>query len=334
MKAAQIQKYSKEINVQIVDIPIPEIKDNEVLIKVKAAAVNPLDILNITGEVKLIQDYQKPFTLGNELTGVIEKVGKEVTDFQRGDKVYSRLPIDKIGAFAEYVAVDQEAITFLPKNLDFVTGAGAPLTGLTAYQAMTERLRVQQGQTIFIPGASGSFGQMAVPIARQLGLQVIVSGNATAKERMLRSGAHLYIDYRKENYWEVLDKVDFVIDTLGNKEIDHELSIVKKGGKLLSLIAGPNKQFAVDQHLPIWKHWLFWAAGAKLDKKAKRAGATYHFMFVQSNNEQLRKISEIIEEKNIIPVIDPHEFTIEQTNEALQLVKNGHPNGKVVIKFD
>lgn len=334
MKAAQIKRYSKEINVEVTDIPTPKISKNEVLVKVKVAAVNPLEILNITGSVKLIQDYEKPFTLGNELTGIIEEVGSEVTNFKKGDEVYTRLPIDKIGAFAEYVAVDQGAIGYLPKNLDFVTGAGVPLTGLTAYQALTEILQAKPGQSVFIPGGSGSFGQIAVPIAKHLGLRVIVSGNAGAKERIIQAGADQYLDYRKENYWEVLNKVDFVIDTLGAKEIDRELSIIKPGGKLLSLIAGPNKQFAIKQNLPKWKQGLFAVAGAKIDKKAKQHDVTYHFIFVQANGQQLQKITEIVEKENIVPAIDPHEFTLDEVNEALLLVRDGHPNGKVVIKFD
>lgn len=116
MKAAQIKKYSKMIQVEVVDIPIPEIKKSQVLVKVKVAAVNPLDILNITGSVNLIQDYDMPLTLGNELTGVIEKVGTAVSNFKIGDAIYTRLPKASIGAFAEYVAVDANAIGILPKK--------------------------------------------------------------------------------------------------------------------------------------------------------------------------------------------------------------------------
>ncbi|WP_160036434.1 NADP-dependent oxidoreductase [Paenibacillus sp. An7] len=333
MKAAQIQKYSKNIRAQVVDIPIPSIKDNEVLVKVKVAAVNPLEILNITGSVKLIQDYEMPLVLGNELTGVVEKVGGNVKGFKVGDPIYTRLPIEKIGAFAEYVAVDAGAIWNLPKNLDFITGAAVPLTGLTAYQGLIEELEVKEGQTIFIPGGSGSFGQMAVPIAKAMGLKVIVSGSPSARERTLNADADQYIDYTKENYWEILDNVDFVIDTLGADEFERELSIIKPGGRLLSLRTGPNKQFAINHGLPKWKQILFGLVGAKFDKKAKKQGVEYRFIFVRADGKQLEKITKIIEENNIVPAIDPTEFTICNINEALNLVANGHPKGKVVIKF-
>lgn len=234
MKAAQITKYSKNLHAQINDISIPEIADNEVLVKVKAAAVNPLEMLIITGSVKLIQDYEFPLTLGNELTGVVEKVGKNVTEFHVGDTIYTRLPIEKIGAFAEYAAIDAGSIALMPKNLTYVEAATAPLAGLTAYQGLYEELEAQSGETVFIPGGSGSFGQMAVPIAKAMGLHVIVSGSAEARERILEMGASQYLDYRTEDYVELLSNVDYVIDTLGPKEFDRELSIIKPGGKLLS----------------------------------------------------------------------------------------------------
>ena len=143
MKAAQIKKYSKEIKVSINEVPIPEPKGNDVLVKVMAAAVNPLDILQLTGSVKLVQDYRMPLTLGNECSGIVEKVGDDVKDFCVGDRVYTRLPINNIGAFAEYVVVDHEALAKMPSGYEFITAAAIPLAGLTAYQGLVEELEVQ-----------------------------------------------------------------------------------------------------------------------------------------------------------------------------------------------
>lgn len=333
MKAAQIRKYSKIIAAEVNDIPIPEIGDNEVLVKVKVTAVNPLEMLIITGSVKLIQDYKFPLTLGNELTGVIEKIGKKVQGFKVGDAIYSRLPLTKIGAFAEYVAIDAGAIGHLPANLDFVTGAAAPLTGLTAYQGFHEELEAKAGETVFIPGGSGSFGQMAIPIAKAMGLKVIVSGNPQARERTIEIGADQYLDYTTENYWELLSNIDYVIDTLGPDEFDHELSIIKPGGRLLSLRTSPNKRFAEDHGFPGWKQKLFAFAGAKYDKKAKKKGVQYRFIFVRSDGAQLEKIKKIIEDNKIVPAVDQTEFRIEDIDKALNLVAHGHIKGKVVIKF-
>ena len=333
MKAVQIKGYSKNINTVVKNIPQPEIADSEVLIQVKAAAVNPLELLILTGSVKLIQNYTMPLTLGNECSGIIERVGSKVTDFQKGDRVYTRLPLQKIGAFAEYVAVDQKAIAKMPEGYDFNTAAAIPLTGLTAYQAIVEELEAKPGETLLIPGGSGSFGQMAVPIAKTLGLRVIVTGNARAKEQFLSMGVDRYLDYKQENYWEQLSEIDHVIDTLGAAEFEHELSVLKKGGRLVSLRTGPNKAFAVKNHFSGPKKLLFALAGSKYDKAAKKHGKEYRFLFVRSNGAQLQKITEIVEQQQIMPAVDSRVFSLSQANEALQLVAKGPLNGKVILQI-
>lgn len=274
-----------------------------------------------------------PLTLGNECSGVIEKVGKKVVDFQPGDSVYARLPLHKIGAFAEYVAVDQKEIAKMPEHYDFVTAAAIPLTGLTAYQAIVEELEAKPGETILIPGGSGSFGQMAVPIAKSFELHVIVTGNARAREQFLAMGVDQYLEYKQENYWEQLSEIDYVIDTLGASEFEHELSVLKKGGRLVSLRTGPNKAFAERMHFSGLKKLLFTLAGSKFDKAARKQGKEYRFLFVRSDGAQLRKITEIVEKQQIKPAIDSRIFSLSQVNEALRLVAKGPLNGKVIIQL-
>lgn len=332
MKAVQITGYSKQIHTVLRDVPLPQISDSEVLIQVKAAAVNPLELLILTGSVKLIQDYPMPLTLGNECSGIIEEAGSKVTGFQKGDRVYTRLPLNKIGAFAEYVAVDQNAIAKMPEGYDFNTAAAIPLTGLTAYQAIVEELETKPGETLLIPGGSGSFGQMAVPIAKALGLRVIVTGNARAKEQFCSIGVDRYLDYKRENYWEQLSDMDYVIDTLGAAEFEHELTVLKQGGRLVSLRTGPNKAFAVKYHVSGLKKLLFTLAGSKYDKAAGKQGKEYRFLFVRPNGVQLQKITEIVEQQQIRPAIESRIFSLSQANEALQLVSKGPINGKVIIQ--
>jgi NADPH:quinone reductase-like Zn-dependent oxidoreductase len=331
MKAVQIKHYSKNIDTILTDIPKPQISNSEVLIQVKAAAVNPLELLILTGSVKLLQNYPMPLTLGNECSGIVEQVGSKVSGFQKGDRVYTRLPLKKIGAFAEYVAVDQNAIAKMPQGYDFNTAAAIPLTGLTAYQAIVEELEAKPGQTLLIPGGSGSFGQMAVPIAKALGLRVIVTGNTRAKEQFLAMGVDRYLDYKTENYWEVLSDVDYVIDALGPDEFDRELAVLKKGGRLVSLRTGPNKAFAERKQISGLRKQMFALAGSKYDKAAKKQSKEYRFVFVRSDGAQLQKITEIVEKQQIKPSVDSRIFSLDQANEALQLVAKGPLNGKVVI---
>ena len=333
MKAVLIKGYSKKIQTHLSDVPLPKTGDNEVLIKVKAAAVNPLDLLILTGSIRLIYNYSMPLILGNECSGIVEKVGSKVNQFKEGDAVYTRLPIKKAGAFAEYIAVEENAVAKMPSNCDFTSAAAIPLTGLTAYQAITEELQAKRGDTLLITGGSGSFGQMAVPIAKSFGLNVIVTGNKRSCEQFLKIGTDRYIDYKSKNYWETLSEINYVIDTLGPSEFYNELSVLKNGGCLLSLKTGPNRAFAEKNKFPIMKKLLFTLAGAKYDKAAQKQGKKYKFRFVRSDGAQLRKITEIVEKNNIIPTVDPHIFSLEQTNEALQFIGKGHTNGKVVIRF-
>ncbi|WP_204122107.1 MULTISPECIES: NADP-dependent oxidoreductase [Levilactobacillus] len=333
MQAAQLLKYDKNFKLVVKDIPVPTPTEDEVLVKVKAAAVNPLEKLIGIGYLKLLQNYTLPVTTGNELSGVVEAVGKNVKDFKIGDEIYSRLPLEKIGAFAEYAVIDYHAVALKPTGLDFVHSAAVPLTGLTAYQGLTEELGAQPGQSVMIPGGSGSFGQMAIPIAKELGLRVMVSGNARAKQSVMDMGVEQYFDYREQNYWEHLEPVDYVIDTVGKTELDHELQVLKPGGRLLSLIMTPNRQFAKDHQMPFWKTALIGIAGSGIDRQAKRAGADYRFIFVRSDGEQLKMITKLVEENQIEPAVDPTEFKLSDINQALDYLANGHPKGKVVIRF-
>lgn len=333
MKAVQIDRYSKKTEAKVRNISVPEIEAGEILVKVRASAVNPLEILIMTGKIKLIAGYKFPLTLGNECAGIVEKVGAEVKEFAVGDRVYARLPIGKIGALAEYVAISADAVAKMPEGYDFATAAAIPLTGLTAYQAVVEELRAKPKENLFIPGGSGSFGQMAVPIAKSLGLKVIVSGNDRAESSIRAAGADEYIDYKRIDYAAVLKDIDCIIDTLGVGEFEKELSVLKRGGRLVSLRGIPDRDFAERNGIKGIRKFLFSLAGRKFDRMAKAQGKKYSFVFVRSDGEQLKKITRIVEEKRIAPPVDSHHFNIDDINTALQLVKNGNTNGKVVIRF-
>lgn len=331
MKAAQINKYNKNFKVTINEVPIPNINENEILIKVKAAAVNPLDILNLTGKVKLIQNYKMPLTIGNECAGIVEKIGENVKKFNISDCVYTRLPINKIGAFAEYVAVNEDDVAMMPNGYDFKIASTIPLTALTSYQAIVQELNAKKNDTILINGGSGSFGRMFVPIAKYFGINCIVVGNGESKNDILNLGAIKYFDYKKDNYANSLKKVDFVINAIGQKEFKKELSILKENGILLSLKGIPNKNFAVKNNYKWFKKTLFSLAGKKFDLMAKKQNKQYKFMFVNSNGDQLKEITKIIETIKLSPKVDSKTFTLDEVQDALKNVETRKTNGKVVI---
>lgn len=332
MKVVQIDNYSKTIDsVKIREINIPEIKPDEVLVRVKSVGINPVDNMITRGEVKLITPYSFPLSIGNELAGVIEKTGEKVTEFKEGDRVFSRLPTNKIGAFAEYVAINKKDLAKIPEYLSFNEAAAIPLTALTAYQAL-DILQVKSGETLFISGGSGGFGAMAVPLAKARGIKVITNGSLENKERVLALGAEQFLDYKTEDYAQLLHDVDGVIDTIGGKDTEKQFSILKQGGKLVSLKGMPNGRFAKKMGLPLWKQWVFGLAGRSFDNMAKKRNQEYHFIFVQSSGEQLSEIAKVLEENQIRPSIDSI-YSFEDIAKALVKVDKGSSRGKTIVEI-
>ena len=332
MKVVQIDNYSKTIDsVKIREINIPEIKPDEVLVRVKSVGINPVDNMITRGEVKLITPYSFPLSIGNELAGVIEKTGEKVTEFKEGDRVFSRLPTNKIGAFAEYVAINKKDLAKIPEYLSFNEAAAIPLTALTAYQAL-DILQVKSGETLFISGGSGGFGAMAVPLAKARGIKVITNGSLENKERVLALGAEQFLDYKTEDYVQLLHDVDGVIDTIGGKDTEKQFSILKQGGKLVSLKGMPNGRFAKKMGLPLWKQWIFGFAGRSFDNMAKKRNQEYHFIFVQSSGEQLSEIAKVLEENQIRPSIDSI-YSFEDIAKALVKVDKGSSRGKTIVEI-
>lgn len=333
MKIAQLKKYNKDsIRLNLAEAPIPEVTENDVLLKVVAAGVNPLDNMISRGEVKLITPYKLPLIAGNEVVGIVERVGSKVRRFKKGDRVFARLPLNRIGAFAEYVSVDSAALAHVPFYLTNTEAAAVPLTALTIIQAL-ELMGAKSGETLFISGGTGGVGAMAIPIAKARGLIVITNGSISNKERVLELGANRFIDYKTEDYSKILSQVDSVLDTLGGSETEKQMRILKKGGRLVSLRGMPNGTFAKRMNLPKWKQLLFGLAGRKFDQLADKYGVTYDFIFVESNGRQLQEVADLLSELQIKPSIDTV-YSFEQINEALDKVANGRSRGKTVISFE
>lgn len=333
MKAFQVSEYNKsECRAALVEVDRPSIQPHEVLVEVKAAGVNPLDNMIMRGEVKLITPYSLPQILGNECSGVVVQVGHAVREISVGDKVFARLPVGQIGAFAEYVAVPASAVAQMPRGLSFVEAASIPLTALTAYQAL-ELMNPKEGESIFISGGSGGLGAMAIPLAKARGLTVYTNGNKESIERVLALGADRYLDYRTEDYLQELPPVDYVLDSLGGKELRRQMRLLKAGGMLVSLRGLPNGRFAKRFGLPWWKQWLFSLVARGLERDAQRRGASYEFLFVESSGQQLGRIAQLVETQGIRLSVDKV-FPFAQANEALAKVAQGGSAGKVVLSFE
>ena len=332
MKAAILSGYSKNgCDLEIRDIPIPEAADHEVLVKIRTAGVNPLDNMIVHGEVKLIVPYSFPLVMGNEFVGIIEKTGSAVKSFSEGDRVYGRMPLKKIGAFAEYAAIDQRAIAKVPEYLSDEEAACVPLTALTALQAF-ELMHLKKGETVFISGGTGSLGAMAIPVAKSFGLTVITNGNGASEERVKKLGADCFIDYRKEDYSEVLSDVDYVLDTLGERELPKEFAVLKQGGSLVSLRGLPNGEFAARSGMSFIKRMMFKMAGSKYDKMAAAKGQKYFFIFVHEDGAGLDRITEIFRDTHLEASVD-EVFSLDDVNMAMKKVASGGSKGKTILKI-
>ena len=331
MKAAVLTGYDKNGRMlEIRDVPVPEMKDNDVLVKIHTAGVNPLDNMIIRGEVKMIVPYSFPLVMGNEFVGMVEKVGRNVKKFQPGDRVYGRMELKRIGAFAEYAAIDQGAITRVPEYLSDEEAASVPLTALTAMQALA-LMKPKKGETLFISGGTGSLGAMAIPVAKSYGLTVITNGNGASEERVRRLGADRFIDYKKEDYAKALSNVDYVLDTLGDRELEREFSILKDGGSLVSLRGMPNGEFAARTGMSMIKRLLLKVAGRKYDQMAAKRDQKYYFVFVHEDGAALERISEIFGQNHLEASVDSV-FALDDVNEALKKVASGGSKGKTILK--
>ena len=333
MKAAVLEKYNKnDISLTVKEVPMPHIADEEVLVKIKTAGVNPVDNMITRGEVKLIVPYKTPLIMGNEFAGVVEKAGKAVTKFKAGERVYGRMPLESIGAFAEYIAVRESALAVIPDSLTFEQAACVPLTALTAKQAF-DLMKVKAGERIFISGGTGSFGAMAIPLAKALGLYVITNGNGASEARVKALGADEFIDYKKSDYANVVHNVDYVIDSLGERELPKMFSVLKPGGTLVSLKAVPNGEFAKRMGLSKFKQFLFGIAGKKYDKMAADRNQKYYFVFVHEDGIGLETVGKLFADYPIDVSVDGV-YTLDAINEALQKVDTGKSKGKTIIKID
>ena len=229
------------------------------------------------------------------------------------------------------MAINKEDIAKVPEYMTDEEAAAVPLTALTIMQAL-ELMGAEQGKTIFISGGTGGVGGMAIPIAKAKGLTVITNGSVENKERVEKLGVDQFIDYKTTDYTTVLKDIDYVLDTLGGAETEKQMSIMKSGGKLVSLKAMPNGSFAKRMNLSWWKQFILSLAGRKFDKMAKKYGVSYNFIFVESNGKQLQEVSDIFSKLEIKSSVDTV-FEFKDVNKALDKVANGRSRGKTVLSF-
>ena len=332
MKAYVLDRYGKNTALRLADVPEPPLRDDEVLVEVHAAGVNLLDSKIKGGEFKPILPYRLPLILGHDVAGVVVKVGPKVTQFRLGDEVYARLDDFRIGSFAEFAPVKEASLALKPKGLSMEQAASIPLVGLTAWQALIESAQLQRGQKVFIQAGSGGVGTFAIQLAKHLGATVATTASSTNAALVKSLGADVVVDYRTQDFEEVLHDYDVVLNSQDAKTLEKSLRVLQRGGKLISISGPPDPAFANAMGAPGWLRLVLRVLSAGIRRRAKSRDLSYSFLFMKANGAQLREITRLIESGAIRPVID-RVFAFDAINEALAYVESGRAKGKVVIKL-
>ncbi|QFQ27230.1 NADP-dependent oxidoreductase [Bacillus thuringiensis] len=331
MKAMIIDRYGK-VPMCMAEVPTPEINEYEVLAEIHAASINPIDFKIRDGKVKMLLKYEMPLILGNDFAGVITKVGSKVTRFKVGDEIYARPRKNKIGTFAEYIAIHEDDIALKPKNLSFEEAASIPLVGLTSYQALHDIMQLQKGQKILIHAGSGGVGTFAIQLAKIMGAIVTATASEAGANLVTSLGADEIINYKTEKFEDILKNYDAVFDTIGGATLEKSFNIIKSGGNIVSVSGMPNARFGKEFGSGFFKTLLFSLASKKLTALEKKHNAQYSFLFMKPSGDQLRTIASYIEAGQIKPVID-RVFPFEDAQKAMEYSESGRAKGKIIVKI-
>jgi len=332
MKAFVVEHYGKD-GLRAAEVPEPGVGDGDVLVKVRAASINPLDKMVRDGEFKRLLKYRTPFVLGHDVAGVVTSVGSAVRDFQVGDEVYARPRDLRIGTFAQYIAIDQDDVAPKPDSLTLHEAAAVPLVSLAAWQALVERAHVKPGQKVLVHAGSGGLGSTVIQLAKHLGAAVATTARGGNVELVRSLGADVVVDYTKEDFAEVLSGYDVVLDSLGGENLEKSLTVLKPGGQAIGVAGPPDPGFAKQLGAPKFIGVVLWLLSRQVRRQARNLGVTYSFLFMQANGVQLRELAALYDTGHLRPVIDKT-FPFDQTLEALAYVEQGRANGKVVIAHD
>src|SRR6476660_7432410 len=312
MKAIRIHNYGGPEVLTYEDAPRPQPQAGEVLVRVQAAGVNPIDWKVREGYMKDLWPHKFPLILGWDLSGVVEEIGPgpaAAGRFKKGDEVYSVPDVSRDGAYAEYIVVRESELALKPKSLHHVHAAAAPLAALTAWQALFDAGQLVSGQRILIHGGSGGVGHVAVQLAKWKGAHVWATASARNQELLRELGVDEPIDYTKQKFEDVARDVDLVLDLIGGETQERSWSVLKKGGVLLSLVQPPSVE------------------------KAKALDVRAAFVAVHPNGAQLAEIAAVIDSGNLKPVVS-RILPLSEVCRAHKLSQDGHTREKMVLRVN
>jgi len=306
MKAVVIHEYGGTEVLKYEDVPRPEPQTDQILVRVVAAGVNPVDGMIRSG-MFANEKRAFPIILGGDIAGVVEKVGSKITKFKVGDPVFAYVSLDNSGGYAQYALVTEREAAPKPRSLTYVEAAAVPIVALTAWQALIDTAKLKSGQTVLIHGGSGGVGSFAIQIAKARGAKVMATASTANQDFLKQLGAEVAIDYTKQKFEDIAKDVDVVPDSIGKDTLARSYGVVKKGGIIVSLVARPNQ--------------------SELEKHGIRGEA----LSVDPNSDELTEIGKMINDEKI-KVIVSQTFPLSEAIKAQQQVATGHTRGKIVLK--
>lgn len=328
MRAFVITKYKEPL--REVDVAEPAVGDSDVLVQVQAAGLNQLDEKIRLGEFKQILPYKLQLILGNDVAGTVIRVGAKVRGFKPGDEVYARPAKDRIGTFAERIAIAEADLALKPASASMEEAGSLPLVALTAWQALVEQGDVRQGQKVLIHAGAGGVGSIAIQLAKHLGATVATTTSGSNAGFVRDLGADIVIDYRTQDFEELLSGYDLVLDSIGGENLEKSLRILKPGGKAIGISGPPDPAFARRAGLNPVLRLAITGISSKVRRQAKKLGVSYEFLFMRASGEQLRQITALVDRGVLRPIVGKV-FDFAHTPQALQSLAKGGIRGKAVV---
>lgn len=307
MKAVRIHAYGGPEVLHHEDVPLPQLQPDDILIQVRAAAVNPVDWKIREGYLQGFLNHRLPLILGWDVSGEVVEVGSEATGFKVGDQVYARPDIERDGSYAEFIAVRASEAARKPAVLDHVRAAAVPLTALTAWQALVEAARLQAGQTVLVHAAAGGVGSLAVQLAKARGARVFATASAVNVGLVADLGADQFIDYTNTRFEEVVKDADVVLDTIGGDTQERSWQVLKPGGILVSIVSPPPEATAAAH------------------------GVRGAFVFIHPSGPQLSAVAQLIDDGRMKPIIHAV-LPLSEARQAHAISQSGHARGKIVLR--
>jgi len=334
MRAWQIVHYgAPERAFALAEVEAPVGGPGDLVVRVKAAGINPIDLKLAAGALRTVQRLAFPAPAGFDLAGVVERVGAAVKGFEVGDEVYARADRNRRGSFAEAVAIQAEAVAHKPRSLSFVEAASLPLVGLTTVQALVDRAHAQPGQRVLVHAGSGGVGTFAVQHAKALGLHVTTTTSSRNSAWVRELGADEVVEYDRESILERPARYHIVYDTLGGATTLESFRLVEPGGTVVSIAGPPDAEMPKVVGAGPLVRAVMWMMRRKVEAAARKAGARYFRFLTESRGDQLEEIAKLVDAGKLRPVIDST-VAFEEAQTGFARVASGRAKGKVVIAVE